>query len=77
MKQVETIQLARVIRDACIQEALSAYENAGISGLCAEGRWECAIGALRQLDLEALVQDLARRNPDPQTASGDHAAQDP
>lgn len=37
-------------RDACVQAALDAWEDAGIRGLCAEGRWEAAIGAMESLD---------------------------
>jgi hypothetical protein len=44
-------ELAEAVRQACIQAALDAYEDAGISGLCAEGRWEVAIGAMQSLDL--------------------------
>ncbi len=43
------------MRDACGKAAQEAYENAGISGLCEEGRWECAISAIRALDLEAVI----------------------
>jgi hypothetical protein len=32
--------LAKRIRETCIEAALQAYEDAGIQGLCAEGRWE-------------------------------------
>ena len=39
------------IRLALIDAALAAYNDAGLSGLCADGRWEAAIGALRTLDL--------------------------
>jgi hypothetical protein len=39
------------IRDALIQAALDGYEQAGLSGLCEEGRWEAAISAMRRLDL--------------------------
>jgi len=46
--------LAEAVRKACIEAALAAYEDAGISGLCAEGRWEAAIGALQSLDLRHL-----------------------
>lgn len=46
--------LAEAVRDACVQVALSAYEDAGLQGLCAEGRWECAIGAIHGIDLEAI-----------------------
>jgi hypothetical protein len=46
--------LAEAVRDACVQAALLAYEDAGIQGLCAEGRWECAVGAIHGIDLEAI-----------------------
>lgn len=43
-----------------MRAALAAYEDAGIRGLCEEGRWEAAIGALQSLDLRKLTQDLER-----------------
>jgi hypothetical protein len=46
------------VRDACGKAAQEAWENAGISGLCEEGRWECAISAIRALDLEAVINAL-------------------
>ncbi|MFO1434634.1 MAG: acetyltransferase [Candidatus Competibacteraceae bacterium] len=57
--------LAEAVRDACVQAALSAYEDAGIKGLCAEGRWECAIGAIQGIDLEAVLSavPLSRERP--------------
>ena len=51
------LSVAEQIRSACIEEAIHAYEQAGISGLCHEGRFEVAISALRMLDLEALLQE--------------------
>ena len=36
--------IAEAVRKACIKVALDAYEQAGISGLCAEGRWELGAG---------------------------------
>jgi hypothetical protein len=48
-------RLAEAVRAACLREALAAYEDAGIRGLCAEGRWECAVSAIQMLDLEALL----------------------
>jgi hypothetical protein len=38
-----------------MKAALLAYDDAGIRGLCHEGRWEDALDALRHLDLRALV----------------------
>jgi hypothetical protein len=44
---------AERIRAALIRAALDGYEQAGLSGLCEEGRWEAAISAMRRLDLGA------------------------
>ena len=48
--------LAKRIRDACLESATQAYEDAGVQGLCAEGRWEAAIGALKTMDLPPLLR---------------------
>jgi hypothetical protein len=48
---------AEVVRQACIEAALAAYEDAGISGLCAEGRWEAAVSAMQSLDVRRLAAD--------------------
>jgi hypothetical protein len=48
-------RLAEMVRAACIKAALEAYEEGGILGLCAEGRWEYAISMMQRLDLEALI----------------------
>lgn len=55
-------RLAETVRDACGKAAQEAYENAGISGLCEEGRWECAISAIRALDLDAVINALRDNN---------------
>ena len=52
MSEIDRQLLAERVRTACVHAALTAYEDAGLSGLCAEGRWEYTIGVLRQLDLE-------------------------
>ena len=66
-------QLAERVRAACVHAVLTAYEDAGLSGLCAEGRWEYTVGVLRQLDLEPLLSlaspDLSGPERDP-TESG-------
>ncbi|MHB8534958.1 MAG: acetyltransferase [Sulfuricaulis sp.] len=48
-------RIAEAVREACLKSARAAYENAGISGLCEEGRWECAVDAIRALDIETLI----------------------
>jgi formiminotetrahydrofolate cyclodeaminase len=40
------------LRHALIAAATSAYEDAGLSGLCVEGRWEAAVDAMRSVELE-------------------------
>jgi hypothetical protein len=55
----ENTVIAETIRQACLDAALGAYEQAGISGLCAEGRWELAIDAIRRLDVTALLNRLS------------------
>lgn len=53
-------QLAEGVRAACVAAALEAYEDAGLRGLCGEGRWEVALRAIQELDLNAVpeVADL-------------------
>lgn len=51
-------RLAQAVREACVEAALKSYEEAGISGLCYEGRWEYAIDTMRNLDLVMLVEQL-------------------
>lgn len=50
-------RMALAVRAACIDAALAGYENASISGLCHEGAWEAAIGAMRMLDVEKLISE--------------------
>jgi hypothetical protein len=52
------------MRDACLEAALQAYEDAGMQGLCAEGRWEAAIGALRTVELAPLLHELKHPSAD-------------
>jgi len=52
--------LAKRIRDACLEAVLQAYEDAGMQGLCAEGRWEAAVAALQTLDLAPLLREYQR-----------------
>jgi hypothetical protein len=55
----DIIKIAEMVRSACLEAALEAYEDAGISGLCAEGRWEYAVQAISTLDLEAVLRQAS------------------
>lgn len=54
--------IAAKIRDACLKAAVQAYEDAGIQGLCAEGRWEAAVSAMQSVDVTELL-DKAEAPP--------------
>ena len=43
--------IAERVRADLIRAALAAYEDAALRGLCAEGAWEAAVGAMRKLEL--------------------------
>lgn len=47
--------LAEAVRAACIKAALAAYEEGGVLGLCAEGRWEYAISAMQQVNVAEVL----------------------
>ncbi len=53
----ERRRIAQAVRQACLQAALQGYEQGGLAGLCAEGRWEMAVDAMQALDLDAILQD--------------------
>lgn len=50
------LRIAEAIRAACLDAALESYEEAGIRGLCHEGAWECAIGAIRGLNVQRILE---------------------
>jgi hypothetical protein len=54
--------LAKRIRETCLDAIVQAYEDAGMQGLCADGRWEVALGALRTLDLTSVLGDFQLRS---------------
>jgi hypothetical protein len=53
----DLVSLVERVRARCLEAAETAYEDAGIQGLCAEGRWEVAMGAVKGLDLGKLLRD--------------------
>ena len=57
--------LAETVRAACLDAARLAYEDAGIRGLCADGRWDAALAAIRQLDLSTLAARPPRADDAP------------
>ncbi len=65
----ELAALVESIRRAVIAAAEVAYEDAGIQGLCAEGRWEAAVAAMRAVDVGAPVRPApGSSDPHPSTS---------
>jgi hypothetical protein len=56
----DALMLIEAVRAACLAAAALAYEDAGIAGLCAEGRWEAAQAAMQRLDLSELLEASER-----------------
>jgi hypothetical protein len=50
------LRIAEAIRVACLEAALESYEEAGMHGLCHEGAWGCAIGAIRSLNVKRILE---------------------
>ncbi len=62
--------LPESIRRAVIAAGEAAYEDAGIQGLCAEGRWEAAVAAMRAVDIDAVAGRAAGDGDSPPAATG-------
>ena len=62
LHDMDSDQIAEAVRAACERAAISAYEDAGIRGLCEAGRWEATVGALQSIDLRKLIQEIELSN---------------
>lgn len=54
----ERHRIAEAMKTACLKAAVEAYEHARMSGLCQEGAWDCALDAIRALDVETVLTRL-------------------
>jgi hypothetical protein len=48
-------KVAEAVIKACRGSLVAAYEDAGTSGLSAEGRWEMALDSLRSINLSKII----------------------
>lgn len=55
--------VAEAVREALLSAASQAHEEGGLSGLCAEGRWDLALDALRTADLTGAVHRALTSEP--------------
>jgi hypothetical protein len=51
-------EAAEATKRTLVEIATRAHEEAGLSGLCEEGRWEAALGAMRNYDVRQLASEL-------------------
>jgi hypothetical protein len=56
--------LAEKIRAAYLETAIDSYEDAAANGLCAQGAWECAVDAMRRLEISDSLKEAAQANDD-------------
>ena len=64
---MDRAKVAEAVRRACVDAARGAYEDAGLSGLCAEGRWEAALSAVARLDLHRVLREMDAGPSSPDT----------
>lgn len=48
-------RIAEAVRQACLEAAREAYEQAALAGLCHEGAVEASLDAIRALKLDDLL----------------------
>ena len=53
---LEAGNLAEAVRSACLSAALHAYEDARMRGLCEDGAWEAAVGAIRSVEVLKVIR---------------------
>ena len=51
------LEVAELVRAACVRTFVEAYEMAAISGLCHQGSFDVALDAMKSLDLEPLLKE--------------------
>lgn len=57
------LAIAKAVQGICIETLKNSYEQAGISGLCGEGRWEVALSTLQSIDIKQLASDALSIRP--------------
>jgi hypothetical protein len=54
-KKKELLLIAEKIKAECLNAALEEYATALGDGLCCEGAWECAVEAIRNLNITKII----------------------
>ncbi|MEX2435396.1 MAG: acetyltransferase [Balneolaceae bacterium] len=60
MDKRREIELAEVIRKACVKEATEGFRDASLIGLCMEETMEAAVSAIQKMNIEKIVEEYSR-----------------
>ena len=72
-----TLQLTRQTHQACLAKLIETYEQAMISGLCAQGAWDLAVDQLKHMELPLMGKIKVKRIYDsPATEDGNRVLVD-
>lgn len=52
--------ISKAVVEVCRETLRQAYETAGLSGLCQEGRWELALDSLNSVDSQKICEFLSK-----------------
>jgi hypothetical protein len=52
---LDAARLAEQVRTAVVEAGVAAYHDATLQGLCGDGAWEVAVGAMRRLDVRNIL----------------------
>ncbi|HKH82502.1 MAG TPA: hypothetical protein VKA25_02330 [Gemmatimonadales bacterium] len=52
---LDAARLAEQVRIAVVEAGVAAYQDATLQGLCGDGAWEVAVGAMRRLDVGDIL----------------------
>jgi len=55
-------KVAETVREQCAKVAWKQFEDASMSGLCAEGAIESAVGAVQALDLDEIIRNIQQND---------------
>ncbi len=53
--ELSNLEVAEIVKNACIEAAKEGFQDASVSGLCLEGAMEAAISAMENLNPEQLL----------------------
>lgn len=62
MMSTRDLNLAKLVQQSCIQAAKEGFQDALISGLCADGAMEAAISQIQMLNLETIISKTDNSN---------------